>query len=308
MSKFSVMAGRALLKMQHRAPDALVLAGIGGMIAATVIAVKATTGDACLQVMGDKYDSLMHINRRRKLSQTEGAEEFGQYSEEQAKKDTVAVHVEAIKGYAKVYWPAATTMGISIAAILYGFKIIKGRNVALMAAYKIVDQAFKDYRGRVKDELGEEMDQHFYQGTEMRQVGTKVVENEDGTSKKVKVYEQTLNGETVSMYGRVYGPESSQYSRTNPAMNWLTIKKKLDWVNDLLRARGHVFLNEVYDELGFERTKEGAIVGWVFNQDNGDDYIDFGPWWQSLETVEEAGPGGVIVLDFNVDGVIFDKI
>lgn len=77
-------------------------------------------------------------------------------------------------------------------------------------------------------------------------------------------------------------------------------------MNDLLQVRGHVFLNEAYDALGLERSKEGAVVGWVLDY-NGDNFIDFG-----IYTKENArfvnGDERAVLLDFNVDGVIFDKI
>jgi hypothetical protein len=81
-------------------------------------------------------------------------------------------------------------------------------------------------------------------------------------------------------------------------------------MNDLLISRGHMFLNEVYDALGLERTKAGSVVGWIISHD-GDNYVDFG-----IFTDKDArqyrdfvnGRSNAILLDFNVDGVIYDKI
>jgi hypothetical protein len=75
--------------------------------------------------------------------------------------------------------------------------------------------------------------------------------------------------------------------------------------NDLLRARGHVFLHEVLDTLGIQRTPESAIVGWIFDSENpdhiGDNFIEF-------NIRDYQSEYGYILLDFNVDGTIFDKI
>lgn len=83
-------------------------------------------------------------------------------------------------------------------------------------------------------------------------------------------------------------------------------------MNDLLRSRGHVFLNEVYDCLGIPRTKAGQIVGWVYSKDNpvGDNYIDFGIYDVYKPAIADFVNGyeRSILLDFNPDGNIWELI
>jgi hypothetical protein len=79
-----------------------------------------------------------------------------------------------------------------------------------------------------------------------------------------------------------------------------------NYFNQQLKARGHVFLNEIYDAIGLERSKAGTIVGWV-TDGNGDGYIDFGMFEDaSRRFINGIEPS--ILLDFNVDGVIYDLI
>lgn len=86
-------------------------------------------------------------------------------------------------------------------------------------------------------------------------------------------------------------------------------------MNDKLKARGHVFLNEVYDALGFDRSEAGRLVGWVWNKDNtameaGDGYIDFSIF-DGSDYAKRAFVNGderFILLDFNIDGMIYDLI
>jgi hypothetical protein len=76
--------------------------------------------------------------------------------------------------------------------------------------------------------------------------------------------------------------------------------------NDMLRINHNVFLNEIYDALGFERTPIGALVGWTDDGD-GDGFVDFGLFTnENARFVNRLEP--VVLLDFNVDGVIYDKI
>jgi hypothetical protein len=92
----------------------------------------------------------------------------------------------------------------------------------------------------------------------------------------------------------------------NSEHNKLFLKCQQSYANDMLQARGHVFLNEVYSWLGLEHSKAGAVVGWVINSD-GDNFVDFGifdPGNSRFVNGQERS----ILLDFNVDGVIYDKI
>ena len=72
----------------------------------------------------------------------------------------------------------------------------------------------------------------------------------------------------------------------------------------------HLFLNEAYDMLGVTRTKAGQVVGWLYDTEDGDQFVDFG-----LERVERqvsSAFGNTIAdgfwVELNVDGVIYDKI
>ena len=90
------------------------------------------------------------------------------------------------------------------------------------------------------------------------------------------------------------------------------LRAQQQYANDKLIAQGHLFLNEVYDMLGLPRTKAGAIVGWVYDDNNavGDNFVDFGIYDVHRETARDFVNGyeRSILLDFNVDGVIYDLI
>lgn len=106
-----------------------------------------------------------------------------------------------------------------------------------------------------------------------------------------------------------YFDSNSKYWTKDPAFNKLFLVSQREYANDLLRNRGHIFLNEVYDMLGLPRTEAGAIVGWIYEENNpvGDNYIDFG----LADGCNEGFMNGYrneALLDFNVDGAIFDRI
>jgi hypothetical protein len=132
------------------------------------------------------------------------------------------------------------------------------------------------------------------------------VENEK-TGKKE--YVKRVGPDGASIYARFFDPTSTSWSK-EPEYNLIFVQCQQNYANDLLRARGHVFLNEVYDMLGIPRSQAGAVVGWILSQDRTtDNYIDFGVFDDEKNARDFVnGYEGSILLDFNVDGVIFDKI
>lgn len=112
----------------------------------------------------------------------------------------------------------------------------------------------------------------------------------------------------ASQYSRFYDETCSTYHE-NPVYNLMFLKQSQLYANDLLRAKGYLFLNEVYDILGMAKTKTGQLVGWIYDEKNpiGDNFVDFGIGGKcSNQSLMEGQKS--ILLDFNVDGFILDKI
>ncbi|MCA1800666.1 MAG: DUF6353 family protein, partial [Actinobacteria bacterium] len=111
-----------------------------------------------------------------------------------------------------------------------------------------------------------------------------------------------------SIYARYFDEGSTVWSRERD-YNRLRIRAIQNYANDMLKARGHLFLNEVYDELGLPRSRAGAVVGWVMSK-SGDNFVDFGIYNQENERARAFvnGQEQSILLDFNVDGVIYDLL
>lgn len=102
----------------------------------------------------------------------------------------------------------------------------------------------------------------------------------------------------TSVYAKKYDQNSPNWQREQD-YNLVFFRAQEQWFNDVLRAKGHLFLNEVYDALGLSRTRAGAICGWWYA---GQKEVDV--------TMDIVGPDkdGAYVLDFNVEGVIWDRL
>jgi len=273
-------------------PKMLFVGGVAGMVGSTVLACRATL----------KVEQVLH-ETQRDISITHHIRDQheDQYSENDRKKDTAIIYVRSSAKIALLYAPAVIVGGISIAVLTKSHNLLEERNIALMAAYSALDKGFREYRSRVVERYGEDVDR------EMR-YDTEIVASDDAKGKAKTTVR--VSPDSPSIYAMFYDEGSRNWS-PDPEINKLFLKNQQNYLNDLLRVRGHVMLNEVYDRLDLPQTKAGAIVGWMMNSEDGDHYIDFGVFGRDgSDRIRDFmnGREGAVLLDFNVDGVIFDKL
>lgn len=317
-SKLACMSSKAvrfgnmgLLTVKRYSPEILTVVGVAGVITATVMACKATLKAPKIL---DEHQEMMNAVEEASQLNVEG------YGSDQIRQDKVLTYVNTGKSFAILYGPSAAVGILSLSCLVGASLILKKRNLAIAAAYSLIEKAFNEYRGRVVDELGAEKDFHFRYGTEYETI-TEEVTDESGKKKKIKKQVQVLSDDAKgSMYARIF--EEQQYntdgsytgsSQWSPVADYnaTNLILKNAWANEHLKARGYMFLNDVYEELGFPRTKAGQMVGWLYRGD-GDCYISFGPEVDALINKMPGylayRDGGSFLLDFNVDGVILDGI
>jgi hypothetical protein len=298
----------AVLHAKKNSPSILFGAGVVSMVGSTVLACRATL---------KLDDTLSEVEYDLKMAREmyEVPEEEGGYSSRELKRKTTYIYFRCVGKVAKLYVPSVVAGGIGIACLTKSHNILQDRNAALTAAYVAVDSAFNRYRARVRAEYGEELDQQFMYETEEIQVI-------DGETGEV-VTTTRITGAPGAKYARWFDSRCSAFSPDFDRSNWMFLRQQQLWVNDLLKMRGHVFLNEVYERIGLRPTDDGAIVGWVYDPhndlgrdvftDTSDNYIDFGCWDQSTGDplpmeMFENGEEGAILLNFNVDGPIYGLI
>lgn len=287
------MLHKAGLKLNQYSPEILLGVGIVAIVGGVVLACKETL----------KVEEILE-EHEEKHSDIEKAEDMdlNNYTEEDASKDRALLVIKTGTKLVKNYIPSALFIGGGIACILTSYGIMKKRTVALMAAYEAVSSAFESYRKRVKDELGEDMDNHFRFGTE--KLGD--IELKEGDDKKV-VELMDVNSYHPSQYAKFFDEFNDNWSK-NPERNLFFLRQIQNWANDKLFLQGYLFLNDVYKMLGIDPTAAGQIVGWVVG--NGDNFIDFGLYDDRNERARlfVNGSERSILLDFNVDGVVYDLL
>lgn len=283
--------GRQVLKLRKNSPTLMFAAGVVGVIGTAVLASRATY---------KLEDVLIETDEQLDKIRTAGSE-YVEYSEEDRQKDIVLCYIKTGFKIAGLYAPAAIVGALSITALTGAHVTLTRRNVSLTAAYAALDKGFRRYRDRVIGELGADKDREFRYEMEQREI---VEEGPEGPTTKL-----ILQPGRASVYARFFEKGNKNWNQQT-AYNSMFVSCQQEWANNLLRYQGHVFLNEVYDMLGMDRSREGAIVGWILNNPNGDNYIDFGIFDNDVHSGMRFVTGNEpsMLLDFNVDGVIWDQI
>lgn len=289
-------------QLKKHSPEILVVAGVIGTVASAVMACKATTK---ISTIIDKTKE--DVDNIHKCLEDESLAE--EYTQDDSKKDLAIVYIQTGVKLAKLYAPSVILGALSITGILASNNILRKRNVALAAAYATVDQGFKDYRKRVVERFGEQIDRELKYNIKAKKFETIEVDPETGKEKKVKETVDIADPNTYSDYARFFDDGCTGWEK-NSEYNLMFLRAEQNYANDRLKARGYLYLNEVYERLGIPCTKAGQIVGWVYNPDkpNGDNYVDFGIYDIAREEAREFVNGyeRTILLDFNVDGNILD--
>ena len=270
VKKASSALGKVNIKLRKHSPELLIAAGVVGTVVSTVLACKATTK---LSTILD--ESKGNIETIHKCENDKEMEE--RYSQEDAKKDLAIVYIQTGVKIAKLYAPAVVLGTISIAGIVASNNILRKRNVALAAAYATVDKSFKEYRSRVVERFGDDVDKELRYNIKAKKIEEMIKDPESGKEKKSKT---TVNvaAPTVDDYARFFDKTCRHYEE-NMNYNLMLLRSQQQLANDKLVADGFLFLSDVYDMLGITRTKMSQSVGWIYKPDgnsDGDNFVDFG--------------------------------
>ena len=289
-------------QVKKHSPEILMVAGIAGTIVGTVLACKATTKVS--EIIEEKNKNIEDVH-------TYLEDNTKEYTEEDSKKDLTIIYAQTGVKLFKLYAPAIGVMALSFASIIAGHKVLKKRNIAIAAAYAAIDKGFKQYRKNVIKEFGEGVDQQMRFGLKSKEIKKKDKDGKTVNETEYYIDPDANPLDNISEYARFFDAASSNFAK-DPEYNMMFLRRQQDYANEMLKSRGHLFLNEVYDLLDIPRSKAGQVVGWVYDKNGntkGDNYVDFGLYRNDQGTRRFVnGLEYNILLDFNVDGVIYDII
>lgn len=307
ISKVSRSLHKAGFKFKKHSPEILAVTGVIGIVTSAVMACKATTKVNDIVDEAKETIDKIHESVGKGLHTSDGEE----YTEEIAKKDLTITYVQTGLKFVKLYGPSVALGIASIGCMLGSNHILRKRNIALAAALTNVATSFKEYRGRLVDRFGKDLDRELRFGIKAKEV-EETVTDEDGKETTVKKTVEVVDPNTAhSIYSIVFCEGNTGWTR-NAELNKVFLIQQQNWANDKLKMNGILTLNEVYDMVGAPRTAYGQIAGWVYTDDSsiGDNFVDFGIFDVNNEKACDFinGREKSIILDFNCIGNILDYI
>ena len=307
MSNISTKAASFVKKtgfqLRQYSPEILVVAGVIGTVVSAVMACKATTKvNDILEQHKEDVEKIHTVAKDEKYAD--------EYTESDMKKDLTIVYAQTALKFAKLYGPAVLLGGLSITGILTSNNILRKRNIALATAYAALDKSFKGYRERLTERYGETVDRELKYGIKAQKIEETVVD-ENGKTKKTKTIVPVVENEKNSVYARFFDETNPNWEK-NPDYNLMFLRAQENYANQRLRADGYLFLNDVYESLGIPKCSIGQVVGWIYDPEdqNADCHVSFGIYdiYKAVSRDSVNGFEPAILLDFNVDGVMWDKI
>ena len=293
-------AGRLLVKNASKvkfwaskhAPELLTAAGVAGFGGTIYLACKGTL---------KAEEALKDAEVEKGLIKT-ALDSSANYTEEDSKNDETIIKVKAIKRVGMAYAPAFICGTLTISCFLGSDYILRKRNIALVAAYNVLDDGFKNYRKNVVEKYGEEEDYRLNNNLKSEKITVTEID-EEGKKHKKKIDVDVLNGDTNG-YTFLVDDRHSMLNVSNSIIARDQLKAAENNANRLLTGRGYITLNEVLRSIGLHETSAGQIVGWQ-TKGNGDGFVDFR--MKQIRT-EMDDDGVAFILDFNVDGPIYQDI
>jgi hypothetical protein len=282
-----------IFTVKQNSPVLLTGIGIAGFVATTVLACRATLKVSEVLERGEK-----------ELADVERSDD--KLNESEVEKASFGVKLKTAIEIAKIYAPSVIAGGISIYAFTHSHIILQRRNTGLAAAYMTLDQMYKRYRANVVADVGEEKDREYRFGV----VEKEIVDPKSGlveTGRGIDAEEVKKRKKEFSDYAVMFD-KANDHWEPSTRQNILYLQSVIRYFEDRLRLKGRVFLNEVYEYMGYEPTEAGTQVGWIreaHQLGEGDGYISFGLERNTENAIKFMnGTLSDVLLDFNVDGVI----
>lgn len=293
MSYLTRAYGALKLASKAHAPTIMVVTGVASMGASVIVASKKTL--YVEEVLGE------HVAQLEAIQDTLDNPAMTSYDDKKAQKDKARVYGRVAGDMTKLYFVPGVLFVGGAALVFGGHRIMLKRNATLAIAFTGVQKAFDAYRQRVRDEFGDEVDQAM-------RTGYKQIETTDPqTGETVTINTRDWDNIDGDPYNRIFDGESSTQWYDDLGVNKLFLSNQQRMANIKLGLQGYLYLNEVYEALGFAPSPIGQVAGWKvkYLPDGSKDipFVDFGID-TALPDDWKYNDKNAVYLDFNCQGLI----
>lgn len=183
---------------------------------------------------------------------------------------------EKVKVAGPVYIPSILIGAATIACIFGANVLNKRQQAALMSAYALLDNSYKEYRGKVKELYGDEVDLHIKKEIAKDKYDTSGI---------------TLEEDEILFY--------DEYSERYFEASMDKVREAEYQINKIISTNGGAYLNEYYAMLGIDDYEYGDYMGWSREQ-----MMDgsWNPWLDFVHNKVEMEDGlECIIIAFGID-------
>ena len=287
------IAGDIVLTTKKYSPEIKFIFGVLSLGAALYTTHKAALKSQ--KIVARKKELEQTIEEAKELVET-GEIPEEEYTKEDVKLDIRKKNFEYVTSMVKNYALPAAFTGVSIWLFHGAVMDYKNLFVGMGAAYNAVVMKYNDKMDFYKKELGDEKFNELEEGFKTNQVvqsqNTGLTDPEERTAEKEKYnpYSRFFDQDHPCWTG---DPEVDKY--------WLLMHQ--NFLDEKLQRNGYLFLNDAYEECGFEPSKAGRVMGWIRDNPDGTiNHVDFG-----LFNVNDMasrwfvnGVEAVFLINFNV--------
>lgn len=294
---------------KKHSPELLIAGSIVSMAASVTLAIYSTTKvNKVVEPFNKKIDSIKSDMKDDNKVQNK------EIDIKESKKQLAVTYGQAALKVTALYLPSALCFASSVCCMLGSHKIMKSRNLALAAACTTLERSYNAYRSRVRAKLGDEMEEKLYK--DIYKDDKEVIDPKTGkvVSKKI----DTPHVKEDHEWNVIFDCGNTCWER-DAVMNFDFLMLQQDYLNEKLKRQGYLFLNDVYQLLGYttamlgeHKARASRILGWIYNPKDPkrNCYVSFGltqpgtrvPLPKVAEQIQRNEPS--FWLNLNPDGDI----
>lgn len=204
-------------KLNNSSPEILIGLALAGFAGSTIMAVKATP------------KAIKLIEEEKQIRKENNEPEMTKF--------------DIVKTAWKPYIPSVTFFAVSSACVLSSNNIVTKRNTAMVAAYKLTEKAYHEYKDAVIEQIGEVKEREIVDTISERRLTNEPITN------------TVIFGSGDSLF---YDSLSGRYFKTN--MN--IVEKSIIDINFRIINDMYASVNDFYELLDLEFTSSGNEMGW----------------------------------------------